>query len=197
MKRLRKGLRPRSNNRRLLCDGRKVRLLPGVEASDYVDYILEAGPLQQAASNHAAIASLAVHSNGNVAIDFRGRDFKVIQGPPGSACNVTGFPFGLAADVQHLQALAPTPSLRASTLICGVVAKGNPAWLHASMPPFKYPRASSRPTRASLIRASDTASCDSAIKTGRAAKPSNAPAHEANCPDNAIFTDPGTCPAAN
>src|SRR5580658_4488759 len=122
MKRLRKGLRPRSNNRRLLCDGRKVRLLPGVEASDYVDYILEAGPLQQAASNHAAIASLAVHSNGNVAIDFRGRDFKVIQGPPGSACNVTGFPFGLAADVQHLQALAAhslAKSFNADLRSCG------------------------------------------------------------------------------
>jgi hypothetical protein len=61
---------------------RQFRLLPGVEPSHYINYTLKAGPLQQAARDHAAIASLAVNGNGEVAIDFGRRDFEVIQRPP-------------------------------------------------------------------------------------------------------------------
>jgi hypothetical protein len=66
----------------LLCDDRKFRLLPGVEPSHYIDHVLKTGPLQKAAGDHAAIPSLAVNGDGKVAIDFRGRDFEVIERPP-------------------------------------------------------------------------------------------------------------------
>src|SRR6266446_2773433 len=51
---------------RLLCSYRKFRLLPGVEASNYVALSLKAGPLQQAARAPAAIPDLAMHSDGQI-----------------------------------------------------------------------------------------------------------------------------------
>src|ERR1700685_837785 len=81
---------------RLLRDKRQPRLLPGVEASDYVDHILKTGSLQQAACDHAAISALAVNSDGKVAIDFGRRDLEVIQRPPGCAFDVPRIPFRLA-----------------------------------------------------------------------------------------------------
>src|SRR5580700_5253955 len=95
---------------RLLRDKRQLRLLPRVEASHYVDHILKTGSLQQAACDHAAIPALAVNGDGKVAIDFGRRDLEVIERPPGCACDVPRIPFRLAADVQHLQALALQPA---------------------------------------------------------------------------------------
>ena len=55
----------------------------------------------------------------------------------------------------------------------------------------------SMPTRANRTRASSSCSSDPAISTGCAASPSTVAAHDANCPDNAMLTEPGTCAAAN
>src|ERR1039458_1454456 len=87
---------------RLLRNDRQPRLQPDVEPSPHVDHILKTGSLQQAARDHAAIASLAVNGNGNVAIDFWRRDFEVIERPPGCALDVPGFPLRLAANIEHL-----------------------------------------------------------------------------------------------
>ena len=83
------------------------------------------------------------------------------------------------------------------TLICEIVAIGNPACFHAATPPSRKPSRISMPTRASLIRASSSCESDPAISTGCADNPSTVPAHDANWPDKAMFTDPGTWPAAN
>ena len=48
----------------------QLRLLPGVEAADQIADVAEAGPLQQAAGDHAAISTLAVDGDGRLAIDL-------------------------------------------------------------------------------------------------------------------------------
>src|SRR5579863_529438 len=72
-------------------------LLPSVEAAGHIDDVLESGSLQQATGDHAPISALAVHGDCHVAIDFRWRNFEIIQWPPGCALDVSGFPLGLAA----------------------------------------------------------------------------------------------------
>jgi len=67
--------------------------------------MLEAGALQQAASDHAAIAALAVNRDGRIMANLRRRDSEVIERPPRRVLNVSGVPLGLAADVEHLHSV--------------------------------------------------------------------------------------------
>src|ERR1700733_653660 len=81
---------------------RKLGLLPGIEAADHVRNVSETSTLQQAARNHAAIATLAMDGNRTVAIDLRRRNFEVVQRPPDRAFDLSRLPFGFAAYVEHL-----------------------------------------------------------------------------------------------
>src|SRR5216684_3096943 len=81
---------------RLFYGHGKFRLLPGVEASANIDNVLKTSALEQAAGDHASIPSLAMHGDVKIAVDFRWRDFEIVQRPPRCAFNVSGFPLGLA-----------------------------------------------------------------------------------------------------
>ena len=83
---------------------------------------------------------------------------------------------------------ALTPELAAE--IRSAIA--NPAFFQAETPPSRYPSRASMPTRASLSRASSNCESDAAISTGCADNPRTVPAQEANWPDSAMFTEPGT-----
>src|ERR1700761_6404911 len=56
-----RGHSPYSNMGWRLRHSWKLRFLPGVETSNDVHHILKTSPLQQAASDHAAISAFAVH----------------------------------------------------------------------------------------------------------------------------------------
>src|SRR5208337_5412591 len=80
-----------------------LRFLPGVEAVDDIDHVA-AGPLQETARDHAAIATSAVHCDGRVLLDLGQRGLKAIQRIPVRAVDVSGFPFAFSANIEHLYA---------------------------------------------------------------------------------------------
>jgi hypothetical protein len=119
--------------------------------------------------------------------------------------NVPRIPLRLPAHVEHLQfshvhvARAATCALSSPTLICAMVASGKPrllprrdASIQVSARTLRCQRARGErelpPPAASLFRDQHGA---------RPTVPAPLPAHDANCPDSAMLTDPGTCPAAN
>src|ERR1022692_3626538 len=89
-------------------NSRQLRLFPGVEAADHIDDVV-AGPLQQAAGDHAAIAALAVDRDGRIPLKLRQGGLEAIQRIPVGAADVASLPFALSADIQYLQPAALPP----------------------------------------------------------------------------------------
>jgi hypothetical protein len=87
--------------------GRQIRLLPGIESTDDVDYVLEPGALQQAAGDHAAVSTLAVNRDGRIVMHLWRGDLEVVERPPDRFRNVPSIPLRLAAYVEHLHSTGP------------------------------------------------------------------------------------------
>src|SRR5579864_3664551 len=82
---------------------RKLRLLPRVETAGHIEDILEPGPLQEAAGNHAAVSDFAMDRNESIVIKLWWRYFEIIQGPPVRALQMSRLPLRPSSHIEHLQ----------------------------------------------------------------------------------------------
>ena len=119
-----------------------------------------AGPLEQAAGNHAAVSAFAVDGDGTVSLNRGESAGKGVESAAQYLGNMTGLPFAFAT---HVENVVGTPGSGVKFLIqflwrnlrC-LRSRAFQRFCQAGIPPARYPRSSSMPTRARRSRASST-----------------------------------------
>src|SRR5208282_3358624 len=179
------------------CSRILLLFMPGIVAADDVYDVLVADFQEQAARDGAAVSTLAVNGDGTLLAEMREGLGEAVEGIPLGRFHVAGLPFRFAAHIQHAHAAAQQFFLELAHGYLCKLRQRSPACYHPSKPFSRYPETLSIPTRASRMRDSAIFSAFSATRMGRQCNPKSAPAQEANCPESAMWMEPGTWPAAN
>ena len=75
--------------------------MPGVETTNDVDHVAMAGAFEQAASDHAAVSTLAMDGEWLAAIHVRQALGEIVEGAILRLRDMTRLPFALATNVEH------------------------------------------------------------------------------------------------